>query len=204
MQSAFFKSICQVGIFLVCAQTITHFRPNRSYEKYMKLLVSIMVLIQILQPLSSLINGKNLEERVLQFQGQFDEGMSDAMKNISQSEKILENMTLREVRELLEEQEKEKKEEEKNAKVLQEGNVESAEEIEKVNTRAGAGENVKSGIEAGVKPEGAEAKEESKIKIAEETDAKTETEATAAGTKIETKITAENIEKVEKIKIGLE
>lgn len=202
MQSAFFKSICQVGIFLVCAQTITHFRPNRSYEKYMKLLVSVMVLIQILQPLSSLISGKDLEERVLQFQGQFDEGMSDAMKNISQSEKILENMTLREVRELLEE-----REEEKDAKVLQEGNTENeagevdfqaeirgeAEskkaEIEGAKTKAGAGENVKSGIEAGAESEGAEAK--------------TEAEADAVNTKEETKITA-GIEKVEKIKIGLE
>lgn len=107
MQSAFFKSICQVGLFMVCAQTITHFRPNSSYEKYMKLLVSVMVLIQILQPLSSLISGKNLEERALQFQGQLDAGMSDAMKNISQSEKILENMTLREVQELLKKQEEE-------------------------------------------------------------------------------------------------
>lgn len=110
MQTAFFKSICQVGIFMVCAQTITHFRPNSSYEKYMKLLVSVMVLIQILQPMSSLLRrsgGKNLEERVLQFQGQFDEGMADAMENISQSEKILENMTLREVQELLKQQEEE-------------------------------------------------------------------------------------------------
>lgn len=110
MQTAFFKSICQVGIFMVCAQTITHFRPNSSYEKYMKLLVSVMVLIQILQPMSSLLGGnrgKNLEERALQFQGQFDEGMADAMKNISQSEKILENMTLREVQESLKQQEEE-------------------------------------------------------------------------------------------------
>lgn len=108
MQTAFFKSICQIGIFMVCAQTITHFRPNSSYEKYMKLLVSVMVLIQILQPMSSLLSrngGKNLEERVLQLQGQFDEGMADAMRNISQSEKILENMTLWEVQELLKQQE---------------------------------------------------------------------------------------------------
>lgn len=162
MQSAFFKSICQVGIFMVCAQTITHFRPNRSYEKYMKLLVSVMVLIQILQPLSSLINGKDLEERALQFQGQFDEGMSDAMKNISQSEKILENMTLREVQELLAEQEKERAE--KNAKVLQEGNVEST---------------------------------------AEEIDFQAETRGEADSKKAEIE-KVKSIEKVEKIKIGLE
>ena len=42
--------IGQVGIFLICAQTLIHFRPRESYEKYLKLLLSVMLLIQLLQP----------------------------------------------------------------------------------------------------------------------------------------------------------
>ena len=43
--------IGQVGIFLICAQTLIHFRPRESYEKYLKLLLSVMLLIQLFQPL---------------------------------------------------------------------------------------------------------------------------------------------------------
>ena len=57
MWSFFYKSICQVGIFMICSQAIIHFRPNRSYEKYLKLLVSVMILIQLLHPVVSLIGG---------------------------------------------------------------------------------------------------------------------------------------------------
>lgn len=107
MQSAFFKSICQIGIFMVCAQTITHFRPDSSYEKYMKLLVSGMVLLQILQPMGSLFHlggEKGQKDRVMQFKEQFEAGMADTMDNISKSEQILENMTLREVQKALEQE----------------------------------------------------------------------------------------------------
>ena len=110
MQSAFLKSVCQVGIFMVCAQTITHFRPNSSYEKYMKLLVSVMVLIQILQPVSSLFHlggGRGQKERIRQFEEQFGAGMADRMEEISRSEQILENMTLREVQKALEQEKQE-------------------------------------------------------------------------------------------------
>ncbi|MCM1186148.1 MAG: stage III sporulation protein AF [Lachnoclostridium sp.] len=110
MQSAFLKSICQIGIFMVCAQTITHFRPNGSYEKYMKLLVSVMVLIQILQPVNSLFHlggKKGQKEKFLQFQEQFHAGMADSMEEISRSEQILENMTLKEVQKALEQERQE-------------------------------------------------------------------------------------------------
>ena len=52
--------IGQVGIFLSCAQTLIHFRPRESYEKYFKLLLSIMLLIQLLQPLLTVLGGDNI------------------------------------------------------------------------------------------------------------------------------------------------
>ena len=47
----FFQAVKQIGIFMICAQAILHFKPSEKYEKYMKLLISIMVLVQILMPI---------------------------------------------------------------------------------------------------------------------------------------------------------
>jgi len=48
----------QVGVFMVCAQTILHFKPQQKYDKYLKLLVGIMVLAQLTMPIISAISGK--------------------------------------------------------------------------------------------------------------------------------------------------
>ncbi len=139
MQSAFLKSVCQIGIFMVCAQTITHFRPNSSYEKYMKLLVSVMVLIQILQPVSSLFHlggGRGQKERIRQFEEQFGAGMADRMEEISRSEQILENMTLREVQKALEQEKQESErmaeEQGQSEKEMQQGLSGKSEGIDKI------------------------------------------------------------------------
>ncbi len=36
---------------MICAQTIVHFRPKAVYEKYLKLLLGIMILIQLVTPM---------------------------------------------------------------------------------------------------------------------------------------------------------
>lgn len=63
MENVFFKGICQIGIFMICAQTFVHFCPKGAYEKYLKMLVSIMVLIQMISPLGTILghNGQDLE-----------------------------------------------------------------------------------------------------------------------------------------------
>lgn len=48
MLHAFLQGICRAGIFVICAQTLVHFRPRQSYEKYLKLLLSTMIIIQLL------------------------------------------------------------------------------------------------------------------------------------------------------------
>lgn len=108
MQSSLFRAICQVGIFMICAQAIVHFRPNSSYEKYFKLLVSVMVLIQIFQPVSSLFatdTEQNLEERIAWFEQQLNESREKALGSAAESEQLLEQMTLLEVQERLAQQE---------------------------------------------------------------------------------------------------
>ena len=50
--------ITGIGIFMICAQVLIHFRPDGSYEKYLKLLVSIMILIQLVSPILQLVRGE--------------------------------------------------------------------------------------------------------------------------------------------------
>lgn len=57
MENALVKGICQIGIFMICAQTFVHFCPKGAYEKYLKMLVSIMVLIQIISPIGKVLGG---------------------------------------------------------------------------------------------------------------------------------------------------
>lgn len=107
MQSEFFKAICQMGIFMICAQSIVHFRPNASYEKYLKLLVGVLLLIQIFLPVSRLLFGGGSEAflmRVQEFEIDLQKSMDEALEQADQSQRLLEQMTLEEVRESVEEQ----------------------------------------------------------------------------------------------------
>ncbi len=54
MLTEWLEDIRSVGIFLICAQLLIHFRPDGSYVKYLRLLVSIMILVQLLEPFFSL------------------------------------------------------------------------------------------------------------------------------------------------------
>lgn len=107
MRGTFFQTICRVGIFMICAQAVIHFRPNQSYEKYLKLLVSVMILVQIFQPVGRLFRTGDREEianRIEWFQEQLDQEMERAAGNNDRTEDLLEHMTLQEVRERLAEQ----------------------------------------------------------------------------------------------------
>ncbi len=48
------ESIKTMGVFLVCAQTLIHFKPKGAYEKYIRLLVSVMLLVQLLEPIGNM------------------------------------------------------------------------------------------------------------------------------------------------------
>lgn len=84
MQSSFVKAICQVGTFMICAQAIVHFRPKASYEKYLKMLVSAMILIQLLVSFGGIftVDGeKKLAVRAEWFANSLDESMQKSMEN---------------------------------------------------------------------------------------------------------------------------
>lgn len=101
MGARLLEIIRQVGIFMICAQMLLHFKPTESYGKYIKLLVSIMVLVQIFVPVMEIF-GKSGHDA---FQGKvlfYDEIMEESMNEINitsvTAEKLLEQMTLEEVK----------------------------------------------------------------------------------------------------------
>lgn len=101
MYNIFFQTICRVGIFMICAQAIVHFRPQETYEKYLKLLVSIMVLIQLFLPVGSLLfgdGGQETAQALEQFKQELEESMREAEKNAQYTDALLQQATLEEVR----------------------------------------------------------------------------------------------------------
>lgn len=55
--SSFVESICKIGIFIIAAQAVIHFAPAAKYEKYMRLVVGIIVLLQFLVPINKITDG---------------------------------------------------------------------------------------------------------------------------------------------------
>ena len=110
MQQTFFRAICQTGIFMICAQAIIHFRSKEVYEKYLKFLVSAMVLIQLFLPIGSFIWGKGGEgaaQALEQFRSRLNESMESAEESAAAADNILEQMTREEVRRRMEAQQEE-------------------------------------------------------------------------------------------------
>lgn len=92
---------------MICAQAIVQFRPHESYEKYLKLLVGVMVLIQLFLPIGSLIAGVDRMNVTLQldsFRESLEQGMEEARQQAQEADALLEQMTLEEVRRRMEEQ----------------------------------------------------------------------------------------------------
>lgn len=90
----------QVGVFMICAQMILHFKPAESYGKYIRLLMSIMVLVQLFIPVVEIFG----EKGKMAFQGKiafYDEMIAQNMEEIKitnvTAEKLLEEMTLEEI-----------------------------------------------------------------------------------------------------------
>lgn len=83
MVSGFVKAICQVGIFLICAQAIVHFRPKAAYEKYLKMLVSSMILIQLFASVADFLGAEG-EEKLFERAEQFSERLEESMQEASE------------------------------------------------------------------------------------------------------------------------
>ena len=106
MFSNLFQTICRIGIFMICAQAIVHFRPEGAYEKYLKLLVGSMILIQLFLPVGRLLfrgDGHELALKSEEFMKELEAEMAAAEISALETEALLEQMTLEEVRRRMEE-----------------------------------------------------------------------------------------------------
>lgn len=53
--------IKRIGIFMIAAQAVIHFAPEEKYGKYMKLIVSIMILLQFLTPVYRILSAEGTD-----------------------------------------------------------------------------------------------------------------------------------------------
>jgi len=110
MQDKFKAAIAQIAVFMICAQTIAHFRPKEAYEKYLRMLLSVMILLQIFQPFCRLIfgvAGQEFSTSIAQFQMDLESSMKEANLHAEIAGQKLEEMSLSEVQERLAEQQEE-------------------------------------------------------------------------------------------------
>lgn len=99
---------------MICAQAVIHFRPHESYEKYLKLLVSVMILIQLFLPIRNLLqgaDGMDVDALLSSFRQSLEQEMADAKRQAQEMDELLEQMTLEEVRRRMEQQAAEAQEE---------------------------------------------------------------------------------------------
>lgn len=89
-----YRVVGQAGIFLICAQTIVHFRPKEAYEKYLKLLLSVMLLTQLLQPVLTVFGGgaeQNAQAQVEEFTEELQSVLNRASEQAKQSQEEIGN-----------------------------------------------------------------------------------------------------------------
>lgn len=95
------RIVGQVGIFMICAQMILHFKPAESYGKYIRLLISVMVLVQLIVPAMKLFGktGEDVfQERILFYEDILLESMEEINITGAAAESMLEEMTMEEVK----------------------------------------------------------------------------------------------------------
>ena len=101
MGESWFEVIKRVGIFMICAQMLLHFKASENYGKYIRLLMSMMVLIQLAVPLSGLLRGRtgeNLAQGLTRYETLLTEQRGEINEACIQAEQLLEELTLEEIK----------------------------------------------------------------------------------------------------------
>ncbi len=88
----------QVGIFMVCAQTVLHFKPQQKYDKYLKLLIGIMVTAQLVSPLFSLLGAGQVIVPQSTFPDMWDENTFDIDQMLGTADGIVDKYTESEIK----------------------------------------------------------------------------------------------------------
>ena len=66
MFEALTRDLGRLAVFMICAQMIVLFRPRESYEKYLRLLMSALILLQFLTPVKRILTGEALDSQILE------------------------------------------------------------------------------------------------------------------------------------------
>ena len=94
-------TIREIGVFMIAAQAVVHFAPGRQYEKYIKSVSGIIVLILFLKPVLRLAGAAWEEPQVLLEQWVDLTDMPDVSVNV-QADGVAEEVASRMERELTE------------------------------------------------------------------------------------------------------
>ena len=74
------RDLERLTVFMICAQMIVYFRPKKSYEKYLRLLMSFLILLEFLKPVQKLFLGETRELR-LQWET-FQEELQEELESV--------------------------------------------------------------------------------------------------------------------------
>jgi hypothetical protein len=91
------SKVGQIAIFMICARTLLHFRAKESYEKYLKLLVSLMLLVLLVEPLMDAFGkGKDGEflQRIQLYSYELQDILGNEELDNEEISEILSHMTL--------------------------------------------------------------------------------------------------------------
>ncbi|MGN0279403.1 MAG: stage III sporulation protein AF [Lachnospiraceae bacterium] len=69
------ESIRNVGIFMIAAQAVMHFSPGKRYEKYIKLIAGVMVLLMFIHPFAGI---------TVDFESEWESGMNQIIQQLGE------------------------------------------------------------------------------------------------------------------------
>lgn len=69
------ESIRNVGIFMIAAQAVMHFAPGKRYEKYIKLIAGVMVLLMFIHPFVGI---------TVDFESEWESGMNQVIQQLGE------------------------------------------------------------------------------------------------------------------------
>ncbi len=88
MAEEFLKAMGRLTVFVICAQMLVYFRPKQVYEKYLRLLMNLLILLQLLLPVGNFLRGgtaKDLQARYEDFQDRLEEYMEGTARRAYES-----------------------------------------------------------------------------------------------------------------------
>ncbi len=88
MGGNFLEFMKSIGIFILCAQSFMYFTAGKSYEKYVKLLIGVMILAQFTMKLWAIFPGgenDRIWENIERFQRELDAAVQEAEQDMATS-----------------------------------------------------------------------------------------------------------------------